>query len=201
MRRKRQTAAVLRKPVTESQRPARTASVQGDVVVPALQAALTGSLATGALALAYQMLKGAGWSWRVTAIVWLFVTGLAWLVLLSESRALLWAIESRLDVDLDGDGAAGIPQPDDRLVLVRGRPHAAETARERRRADFVAFVLGCQHDTSLRRWEGLGMSRERYSSWRDRLIDAGWAEWVDPASKRQGWRLLTSAQEIIGSLG
>jgi len=60
----------------------------------------------------------------------------------------------------------------------------------------VHFILGCQVDTSKRRWEPM-IGREKYRQWRDALIKVGWTEWINPYESGQDWRLTRPAWEIM----
>jgi len=92
----------------ERRRPARDASVEADVLTPALQSLITGcvtGICFGATAklmewgspLVTGMTAGAG------------VLSIAWVVLLREQRSLLWEVERIIGADLDGDGDVGAP--------------------------------------------------------------------------------------------
>jgi len=100
-------------------------------------------------------------------------------------------IERMTGRDIDQSGAVG-----DGLVLLRAR--GAPAADAALVDEFGLFVQGCAIDTSTRRWESLG--RVKYQAYRDRLIDAGWAEWASD-DHRAGWRLTAEPDEILRSLG
>lgn len=94
----------------ERRRPARGASIESDVAVPGLQAAISGLL-SGVAVLALAL--GFGWDspLRIAAAVAIAVTILTWIGLLSAHRRLLWELEEIRNRDIDGDGEIGRPEP------------------------------------------------------------------------------------------
>jgi hypothetical protein len=82
--------------------PARAASVASDVWVPLLQSVASGIFVGGIAALIAQDIK----VWPVAALV---VASLAWVLLLFDSRRLLWALERWTNHDFDKDGFRGQP--------------------------------------------------------------------------------------------
>ncbi len=97
------------------EQPARAASVQADVQVPALQAAVTGLfVGAGFFIGALWLTIAKGWAWYIPpsagALAWLATAGLMWSNLLTDSRALLRKVESYVGRDLDGDGKVGPPE-------------------------------------------------------------------------------------------
>ena len=73
----------------------------------------------------------------------------------------------------------------------------AEQAQEVRRRHLpLHFILGCRVDTSQERWEPM-VGREQYRQWRDSLISVGWAEWVNPRKREEGWTLVRPSPEIM----
>lgn len=122
------------------------------------------------------------------------VVGALALVLLA-SHDLINVLETATGYDIDQDGDVGLPgRPEERVVLLRARTPQAE-----QRSDFADFVTGCQIDSSSRKWEGQ-IGRGKYRQWRDTLISAGWATWVDPQEPKLGWRLTADTDTILAAI-
>ena len=93
----------------ELETPTRPATAHADVLVPMLQAAVSGGLAGGCVAAAVVVI------WRApvldvapyAALVSVGVTALTWSRLLTDSRRLLRQFERLVGRDLDGDGTVG----------------------------------------------------------------------------------------------
>jgi hypothetical protein len=75
-----------------------------------------------------------------------------------------------------------------------------QSAADRLWGKFQAFVHAAAVNTSQRRLERLGFTRSEINRWRDVLIRAGWAEWVQPGNPRAGWRLTALPEEILANL-
>ena len=91
------------------EQPARAASVQADVQVPALQAAVTGLFVGAAATIgALWLTLHNAWPWyippAVGGLAWLVVAGVMWSNLLTDSRALLRKVESYIGRDDDEPG-------------------------------------------------------------------------------------------------
>ena len=198
--------------ITES--PARAASFVSDVVVPIIQAAVTGGLAallvTIALCELFDWLGGIASlpvisPWRLGGVLWLAFSTMAWMVLLGQTRRLLWAKETRLGRDLDGDGVVGPPpKVQERVVIVNAGQAQRESVRRdgaARASQFAEFVAALPaRGTAMDDWSELG--RETYADYRDALIRLGWAAWNSTKkdgmpNKKQGWALTVPVDEIL----
>jgi hypothetical protein len=193
----------------ERTQPSRPAELGADVIVPLGQAMITGALGGGVATLLLAGLSPhfSGNLLHVWAAVALAVATLTWLVLLRESRSLLWGIERLTRLDLDRDGTAG--KPAERLVLLNAgmaRQEAAEREKAERVSDFARFVRRLPaKGTALRAWEG-EIGRADYQEYRDVLIRLGWARWnsIGPdgePNERQGWELVMDAGDILKRIG
>jgi len=87
----------------ERRQPSRTAELAGDVLVPAMQAIITGLVG----AVVGGLVGGSPGAGLTSGAV---VFGLAWLVLLLDHRNALWVIERVTGADLDGDQVVGKPE-------------------------------------------------------------------------------------------
>jgi hypothetical protein len=185
--------------------PARPAGLISDVLVPVLQAAISGGLLAALVVFAMSELVP-GWDadllkvWAITALA---ITAMAWILLLADSRRLLWASEKVTGIDLDGDGTIG--QPRDRLVFVDREKAKEEAAQERKRGEWLTFVSFVRQlparGTTLTAWES-EIGRARYTEFRDALIDYGLACWLSTKAdgtpnKTQGWELTATVDEIL----
>ena len=75
-----------------------------------------------------------------------------------------------------------------------------QSAADKLWGKFQAFVHAAAVNPSQRRLEKLGFTRSQINRWRDVLIRAGWAEWIQPGNPRAGWRLIALPEEILASL-
>lgn len=185
--------------------PTRPASFIADVVVPLVQALVTGALLGGLVVFALGELSP-GWAvepFKVWAGVGLAISTVAWMVLLGQTRRLLWTIEKLTGLDLDGDQRAG--KPTERVVIVgagKAKEQATQRTNEQRASLFAQFVAGIPvKGTALRAWE-TEMGRETFQDYRDALIRLGWAEWNSikkdgTPNERQGWELTMPAADIL----
>lgn len=191
----------------ESATPARAADLVADLLVPLGQAAVTGGLLGGLFVFLLAEVGGfKGDLVKVWALASLAVAAVAWVILLLDSRRLLWALERVTGRDLDGDRQVGEPQ--ERLVFLN-RERARQDAAQARRADewstFVSFVKALQHrGTGYDAWESV-IGRGRYVEYRDALIDYGLARWrsYGPNGRpnfKQGWKLTASPEDILERL-
>ena len=111
----------------------------------------------------------------------------------------LYHVETLTGLDLDRDGHTGRPQGH----IVALSPYQGQQAQRAEQREGVAqvfrwFVMGCQHDTSLRRWES-EMGREQYQEWRDLLIHSGYTRWKG-SNERAGWELTADPETVIAGL-
>ncbi|HFD38520.1 MAG TPA: hypothetical protein ENJ31_01535 [Anaerolineae bacterium] len=198
-------------PQMESLRPARSASLGADVVVPLVQALITGGLLAGVIAfLLWQVapdLDGdplAAWAGLALGI-----STLAWLVLLGQTRRLLWAVERAIAQDLDGDGAVGKPVPPPPPTI------RVEVAREDgRQVQFVDLPISPRAAGIIARgvlrgqrlsesaWSGRGgvCSRSEFGRFRAVLIERGWAVWRNPQAPAQGIELTAAGRAVFRRL-
>jgi len=181
-------------PGYEVQKPIRQPSVASDVAVPFLQAVITALvLGTGAATILWGFWNVRfGQAWYIASACGFVVS---WLWRLGAVSETLWVIERALGTDITGDQVIGKPENHDHIIVAGGGATTL-TPIERKRAQFVEFLHGCEADTSMRRWEPV-LGRERYVEFRDALIHGGLAEWIDPEKPQQGWKLTRPAEEII----
>lgn len=96
--------------------PARSATKEADVVVPLMQALITGAFVGAGVAIAGvgAVMAGVNLPWWAPfpagLVTTLATAGIRWGGLLDDSRALLRKVESYVGHDLDGDGAVGAPE-------------------------------------------------------------------------------------------
>jgi hypothetical protein len=186
--------------------PNRSPTFEGDVLVPALQATITGLLlGTAAAALAYVSLQIVFLdAWVVTTPVAL---ALAWLWRLSIATGTLWRLEQYAGVDLDGDGIQGRPESSHLAVQnpAEARDQVARQTRERARsthlAELVRFVNRCyQIGTSEAAHNIAPSDRGKYIAARDLLLNLGLARWKVEGKPRAGWELTTDHDQTLAIL-
>lgn len=184
---------------------ARPATMGSDVMVPVAQALVTGILVAAVFWIT-------GWSkyWASWGIICTFVV---WLVQTVNVNRLLWAAEKRWQIDINKDGHKGRPAPAKYPGIIltkhtkdggRFKDPRSKVPSVKEQHPFEKFVLACERvGTDMRFWEGqMGLPREVYQDWRDKLMDAGCAMWNsfnsqgDP-NNRQGWHLTMPAKEIL----
>jgi hypothetical protein len=176
-----------------------------DVLVPVLQAAISGALLAALLVFVVSELVP-DWDadllkvWSITALA---ITAGAWLLLLGQTRRLLWTVEKLTGHDLDGDRQVGRPQ--ERLVVVnapKGQQAANQRGNAARASLFADFVARLPtRGTDARSWER-ELGRETYQEFRDVLLKVGWAKWNSTKkdgtpNERRGWTLVLPAAEIL----
>lgn len=199
------TTAIPPGATLQRDQPARPAGVVADVVVPMLQAGITGGLLAGVVVIALGAVADldGGDLFRLWAALALAVCSAVWLALLQDTRRLLWAAERLTGRDLDGDRAVG--KPEERLIVVnadKGDQAAQEAEHAERRSAFVRFVMALPaRGTEARTWEP-DLGRARYQEYRDVLIRLGWARWLSldgagKPNKRKGWALTVPVDTIL----
>jgi hypothetical protein len=191
----------------EQQIPQRPASVHADVLVPLVQALITGSLLSAVVAIIWHELSGFP-MFRIWVILTLATTSAAWILLLGETRRLLWGIERATGLDLNGDGIRGNPRRvlevelktgnntlfvgsdwleinDEALlrfasqVVRRGRLAEGEWAKDR-----ATFPHGIN----------------QYRKFRARLNDAGLIRPVNATNLNSGYELTPAGRAVFGKL-
>jgi len=193
---------------SEHSMPARPADLVADLIVPIGQAAVTGLLLGTAGALAtthWHWFDYDGEFWPLWSGMFLATTAVAWLILLLESRRLLWAIETITGLDLDGDNHRGEPQPQDRIIIVNGRPASLANRELQKQTLLVSFVARLPiKGTGSRVWDD-ELGRDVYNEFRDALMAGGWADWKSYRAdgtphERGGWELLDDVETVLANI-
>lgn len=188
----------------EATAPARAASFIADLFVPIGQALTTGALLAGLVAF---IVWRAAPEWGGVFDLWLGlglgIAALAWLLILVDTRRLLWAIERVIGADLDSDGAQG--KPEERLVIVnapQGQKEATQREAAAEASGFAQFVAALPvRGTAARTWEPI-LTRPVYTEYRDALIKLGWAKWASVdrdgnPNEKKGWVLVLDPAEML----
>ena len=182
-----------------------TSPIVEGVVVPGLQAAITGVL-TGLAALAVSAWLKLPY-WGIGATAFTLAALAAWL---SYRGRWAWVLERMLGVDINRDGLIGQPEPE---------PEPAQSLRielvqdEGRRGEFIdlpypeklpllagGLLEGRQF--SLTAWTGKGQlfSRSEFETLRAELLKRGLATWNNPAAPAQGITLTGAGRAIFRRL-
>ncbi len=184
--------------------PFRSASIEADVGVPALQALISGAFISAAGWVAAGIIHAPN-----PAMIGAFAGTLSacaiWLLKMEQHYHLLWRVEEIVGEDLDDDGIVGrpTPKPEERLIPVHGAgveyQGKGDTYLQKQ---FEEFVRGCEvHGTAQNFWETVRrLPREDYIRFRDVLIRLKWARWRNPAHPNLGWILNAPADEIIARM-
>ena len=185
----------------ERRTPARAASVESDVLVPATQALITGtvSLIPGiALTIAAQ------WPWYSPFLIAGGVIALFWLYLLDAHRKLLWSVETIINRDVDGDGATGKPEPARTVRVEVQRQKTTEIddlpGPADALADFAAGVLSHRYSFSERGAARAGYGATAFKQLRATFVARGWAQWRNPDAPQQGIDLRHTGAAILKQL-
>jgi len=197
---------------TEAERreAARGASFVSDFAVPVSQSVFTGVLFGAVVAVVVGQTSWRGDGWALFSSVSLSVALLAWLVLLGQTRRLLWGVEKLVRKDLDQDGTVGRPEDTETVevrvqsgnntrILPRGtlglsdhklRLLASDLARGRSLSE---ADLG-QDKTLFSR--GINQFREV----RSKLVKAGLVALVNPSAPNLGYELTASGRAVMERL-
>lgn len=189
----------------EIAQPARPANLASDVLVPLVQALVTGALLGGLVVftlgeivpdLDVDPLK----AWAGLALA---ISTVAWLLLLGQTRRLLWALEKVTRLDLDGDRQVGQPSPVVRVEVTNGQREMYLDLPGRPEA-LATMALGVLNGRSLAEgtWSGRGglFSRSEFRQIRDILIERGLAVWRNPEAKAQGVELTAAGRAVFRRL-
>ena len=199
-------AADLPSPARTAQ-PARSASLEADVLVPVWQSVVTGAIMSILMAAG---LASAGADTvdaiEVSVVSGMVVAAAAWLYLLRDTRRTLWHIEEFLRADIDGDGVVGQPAPETVRVEV------ASTNTEGYQALVYAdlpgtlsqlrtFACGVLSGRGLAEAAWIGRngiySRGQYAQLREELLRRGWVEWRNVNAPAQGLDLTESGEAVF----
>jgi hypothetical protein len=192
------------------EKPTRAPTREGDVIVPALQAVISGALTAAGVGFVTTLLAiWQHWPWYVVP-VGAFAGGLTmailqWTELLNDSRRLLREVETWIREDLDGDGHVGEPE-DDGVHLEVGRER--EDGKSAFFADlpispvaFTTWARAAVNGMSLAQtsWTGSQglFSRSEYDQLLAFLTRAGVVAWCNPDAKAQGRELTRSGRAAL----
>ena len=176
------------------------------VVVPGLQAAITGALVGLAALAVAAWLKWPYWAVGGTAAA--LATLGAWL---SYRGRWAWLLERMLGADITGDGVIGQPEPEPEPLRVIV-DHTEDGSRstdfidlpvDRERAGtFARALLDGYRGFSLNAWTGRGalFSRREYDALVATFIQRGLATWRNPQAHAQGVELTAAGRAVIRRL-
>jgi hypothetical protein len=165
----------------ERRKPIRQASLESDVIVPFLQSVVTG-IVGAVIGGGTAAILDAPKPMLVSASIGGIALGIAWLVLLSQHRSLLWEIETVIGTDIDQDGEVGEPEPETMTTveIVDARRNAINYVRlplSDREIERLALALLVQRVPLSRRKleDANAIDPEKYSDTLDKLLDGGLA--------------------------
>jgi len=184
--------------------PARAASVESDVLVPFLQAAICGGVSMIVLT---PVVAAARWPFYFVLAGGMAVLGLTWTLFLNDHRSLLRVVEHVVNKDLDGDGYKGPPPPTP-TVRVEYRERDDQHDRtvfsdlptpRRGYAGLVYFAKDVTKGSSFSERVAIdhGYTRDGWQDLRDEFIAQGWATWNHPDEPRQGVTLLRAGNMVL----
>lgn len=192
----------------EQQFPQRPATIHSDVGVPFLQALITGSVISALVALILYELMDAP-VFKTWAILTLAITSIAWLILLGQTRSLLYGIERVTGLDLNGDGKRGNPAK--RTLEVQLETGASTLFIG---SDWLEIDDECLLHFAVAVMGGRGLAeavwgRDRaafprgineYKAFRARLAKAGLIRQVNPNLPNSAYVLSPSGRAVFGRL-
>lgn len=193
----------------EQQVPQRPATVHSDVGVPCLQAVITGGVIASLVTLVLWELVEAP-ILKTWGILTLAVTSMTWLVLLGETRKLLWGVERLTGLDLDGDGARGNPAKRTIRVELQTSPGSTQYIRsDQLEIDddrLIHFAAGVIRGRSLAEGEW-GKDKatfprgiNEYRAFRIKLTEAGLIRQVNPHNTSSPYQLSPSGRAVFARL-
>ena len=184
--------AVPRATVEEFLTPARSATVSADVVVPFLQALVTGLMTTLVAVVPVYFLR---LPFQVTLLAGGIALCMTWLYLLADHRKSLWSHE-RYERDIEQPVAPSlIDQARPKEVKVKlavnestGRMRFGHLPIDHERLCSMARALKNGRSFSVSAWSGRGklLSRSEFETLRDWLLDSNYAQWRDDHNRNLG---------------
>jgi hypothetical protein len=191
--------------------PARAPTFIGDVVVPLVQALITGGLLGGLLVLVLAVVVPdfGGDLLALWAITSLTLSSGAWLLLLGQHRKLLWAIERVTSLDLDGDGEAGPPEKRTIEVHVKDRGHTRIVGADWLGIDddrLILFAAGLVRGRGLTEGEwgrdkaAFPKGMNHFRAVRGKLLEAGLIERVNPEAENSTYRATAAGRAVFKRL-
>jgi hypothetical protein len=186
--------------------PGRSPHPVADVVVPFLQAVVSGILAGAGAAIGAAKLANVDPA-LIGSVVGLVVSGVVWSRLLVDSRRLLRKVETWTRQDLDGDGVAGDPGKQETIRLElhdQTEPGGQRTLFEDLPVNTHTFKTWAEsvvngRSLSVSSWTGSGgsFSQSEYEDLMTAMAKARVVEWVNPRYKRQGRQLTTMGEHAL----
>lgn len=183
--------------------PVRAPTVHSDVLVPMFQALVSGLFVALGVGAAIKIIFNVRWDivGLLATLLFSFVGVAVWFWRMGWAASTIDKLEQRSGVDLNGDGF--VP-PHAYSVNRTQQPKRDPISYEKARLN--EFVNYCyQHGTSIRtlrtRFADAEISRFQAILLRS---DIGVAQWLNPRSHTQGWRLVVTHEEaldIVGRLG
>lgn len=182
-------------------------SLQDGVIVPGLQAIITGAVCGVAAAAVTAWFELPFWAIGATAAA--LATAGGWL---SYRNRWQWLLERITGADLNADGYIGQPQPQQpqlpapsiRVELAQNDGHQVDFIDLPYPEKLPALAAGLQQGRtfSLSTWTGSGalFSRAEFEELRGELIRRGLAEWNNPAAPAQGVKLTAAGRAIFRRL-
>lgn len=199
-------------------------TVVSGVVLPFLQALITGALGAGTATSAVWYFEW-GKLMETFAVSFIGITLLVWVILLSDWRALLWAVERAASFDVDGDGFVGNPEP----VVVERSPEIPPllpsfnpvrlevrtntstgynlefldlpVSEEQASVFFPAVAGGATLAENYWCGQGKPFAQSEFRDLRERMIEQKWLFWRNPQEPRQGVELTRAGKAMVRYLG
>lgn len=195
---------------SEAQSPAFLPTTEANVIVPFLQAVITGvfigvpvGLVVGLIDVKLDTLVirgsiGSGLLWGAATLF--IVTFWQWMSRSGEYNNLLWRIETITGMDVNGDEEVGKPEPPTVRVEVKeghtwrfaNLPGSDEALQA-----FARDVLSGIRTFSEQGANDNGYGVDNFKKLRALFVEKGWAVWNHPSRKQQGIRLTRSGEWLV----
>lgn len=187
----------------ERREPVRSPTFDGDVRVPLAQSVICGVFVT---LLSVPLAVIVEWPLYLAPVAGLVVASAVWAAFLGQHRAMMWRVETILNRDIDGDGAAG--RPVEHRTVIEGRIDDGRNIRDLilyfddvppEKIDLLfQAALGGQ-SLSEPAWCGKGkpFSKPQFVGVRDRMIETGLWAWVNPEAHAQGVQVLANGRVLM----
>jgi len=178
--------------------PQKPRPVVESVTIPFLKAVASGALVVATLMFGVNKWRGVWLDFPTAGLTWALVSLVVWA--LSTWRDLFWWLEKATKKDLDSDGYVGDPAGG--YVLVNAAPPSEqkEQSVDRAHKRLCQFVQDADQSTATRDLVDKGYSRDEIKMFRELLLRGKWAEWRNPISNREGWRLARPVGVILAAI-
>lgn len=181
------------------QTPARPQTIHSDILVPLLWA-LVISTPTSVFMLVLGIDNGVKRVWVLPFVMWVVITVGVFIFYSRLVRRTWFTVESQYEQP----PMQYYPQPqtvayEERVIGLRNFQQGPVRKQLESKSELVSFAERCaERGTAIRNFSD--MKPKKYIELRDRLISSGYAEWINPSSPTQGWRMIARPEEVADNV-